>query len=127
MSFSEQKSNPTNTLPVSLPQPFSRTSTPPLPPIHPLHPHALAIDDCGSYRETCLDANDGTAAVRCCSLDGTSFISVCGHMTTGRMPITAIGAGFAVMKRSRFARNLFVQRACGLKDVERGIGALEAR
>lgn len=45
----------------------------------------------------------------------------------GPIALEGLGAGFAVMKRSRFARNLFVQRACGLKDVERGIGALEAR
>ncbi len=45
----------------------------------------------------------------------------------GLPALEGLGIGFGLMKRSRLARGAFVDRACGLKEVEGGIRALEAR
>ena len=45
----------------------------------------------------------------------------------GLPALEGLGIGFGLMKRSRLARGVFVDRACGLKEVEGGIRALEAR
>lgn len=45
----------------------------------------------------------------------------------GLPALEGLGVGFSVMKRSRLARGVFVDRACGLKEVEGGVRALEAR
>lgn len=44
----------------------------------------------------------------------------------GKVALEGLGLGFAVLRRSRMARNVFVQRACGLGDVEGGVRALTA-
>lgn len=45
----------------------------------------------------------------------------------GPIALEGLGAGFAAMKRSRLARGVFVQRACGLAEVEGGVRALQDR
>ncbi|NKI36055.1 NAD(P)-binding protein [Wenzhouxiangella sp. XN79A] len=45
----------------------------------------------------------------------------------GLPALEGLGIGFGLMKRSRLARGVFVDRACGLKEVEGGIRVLEAR